>query len=160
MENHKSHCNYSVFQAAAESRTEGSAAGIRCVKENEILVFDKTELLGTLSSHVVPICLQVWSSVKLLNTARGIQMFGEINWWKHPRKRWETPVMRSIWVCSSTSRIRSGGLQTAHTSMAWQDRSDSGMEGRVRILFCLITEGHYCLASRTNQISACQVAFT
>ena len=79
-ENHESNCDcFSVFEAAAEGRTAGNAAGIRCVKGKAILVFSKSELLGTLSSYLVPVCLQDWSSVKLLKTAQGIQMFGEGN---------------------------------------------------------------------------------
>ena len=58
-ENHESHCNYfSVIQAAAEGRTAGNVAGIRCVKGKEILVLGKSELLETLLSHLVPIHLK------------------------------------------------------------------------------------------------------
>lgn len=80
MENHESHCDcLSVFQAAAEGRTAGDAAGIGCVNRKEILVFSKSELFGTSSSHFVPVHLQDCSSVKSLKTAQGIQMFGEGN---------------------------------------------------------------------------------
>lgn len=80
MENHESRCShFSVFQAAAEGRTAGSAAGIGCVTGKEIPVFGESELLGTMSSHLLRVCLQDWSSVKLLKTAQGIQMFGEAN---------------------------------------------------------------------------------
>lgn len=46
------------------------------------LVFSKSQLLGNLSRHLV--CLQDWSSVKLLKTPQGIQRFGKGNWWKPP----------------------------------------------------------------------------
>lgn len=58
-ENAKSHCDFfSVFQAAAEGRTAGNAAGIQCVKGKEIMVLSQTELLGTLSNHCTTFRLQ------------------------------------------------------------------------------------------------------
>lgn len=69
MENDKSRCDFSVFQAAAEGRTAGNAQGIWCVKGKEIMVFGQTELPGTLSSHLTTIRLQDRSRVKLLKTA-------------------------------------------------------------------------------------------
>lgn len=80
MEKHESRYDFfSMFQASAEGRTAGSAAGVTCVREKEILEFSKSELPEFSSSHLVPICLQDGSSVKLLKTAQGIQMFGKGN---------------------------------------------------------------------------------
>lgn len=121
----------------------------------EILVFGKSELLGNLSRHLF--CLQDWSSVKLLKTPQGIQMFGKGNWRKPPN------------LPESARRLHWRGA-----SGLWQQQkceADCPCQCGVAGQECWLCEGqgegvmcfeeHCCVWQlSTNQLSAYQAAFT